>query len=77
MEMKNTLPQIFNCEKTIFDKKKFEKCDMTSFNLGKQKQPLEVFNKKVFLKISQKSQESTYAKVSSLIMLQGEVCNFI
>ena len=50
MEMKNTLPHIFNCEKTIFDKKKFEKCDMTSFNLGKQKQPLEVFNKKGVLK---------------------------
>ena len=62
MEMKNTLPQIFNCEKTIFDKKKFEKCDMTSFNLGKQKQPLEVFNKKVFLKISQSRRKARMPK---------------
>ena len=36
-----------------------------------QKQPLEVFCKKVFFKISQNSQENTCAKVSFLIKLQA------
>ena len=31
----NTLPHIANYEKTIFKKKKFQKCHMTHFNLGK------------------------------------------
>ena len=35
-----------------------------------QKQPLEVFCKKVFLKISQNSQENTCARVPFLIKLQ-------
>ena len=33
--------------------------------------------KKVFLEISQNSQQSTCARVSFLIKLQGEACNFI
>ena len=37
---------IFNSEKTIFDNKKNEKYDMTSFNLEQQKQAPEVFYKK-------------------------------
>ena len=37
----------------------------------------EVFYKKVFLKISQNSQESTSARVSFLIKLQAKGCNFI
>ena len=35
------------------------------------------FVKKPFLKISQNSKESTYARVSFLIKLQPETCNFI
>ena len=37
----------------------------------------EVFCKKVFLKISQNLQENTCARVSFLIKLQVEACNFI
>ena len=33
--------------------------------------------KKMFLKISQNSQENTYARVSLLMKLQAEACNFI
>ena len=33
--------------------------------------------KKVFLKISQNSQENTWARVSFLTELQAEACNFI
>ena len=43
-----------------------------------QKQPPEGFyNKKVFLEISQISQENTCARVSFLIKLQSWTCNFI
>ena len=43
-----------------------------------QKQPPEGFyNKKVFLEISQISQENTCARVSFLIKLQSWACNFI
>ena len=43
-----------------------------------QKQPPEVFYiKKVFLKISQNSQENTCARVSFLIKLQASACNLI
>ena len=45
--------------------------------LIKQKQLREFFIKKVFLKISQKSQEKTCASASFLIKLQAEVYNFI
>ena len=42
------------------------------------KQPPEVFcKKKVFLEISQNSQEKTSARDSFLIKLQDEACNFI
>ena len=37
----------------------------------------EMFCKKVFLQISKNSQESTCARVSFLIKLQSQVCNFI
>ena len=43
---------------------------MRSKVLCVQKQPQEVFYKKVFLKISQNSQENTCAGVSFLIKLQ-------
>ena len=33
--MKNILTRMVNYEKTISDKKKFEKCNVTSINLGK------------------------------------------
>ena len=33
--MKNTLPHIVDYEKTIFDQKKFEKCNMASVNQEK------------------------------------------
>ena len=47
------------------------------FNLS-TKQPQKLFHKKkVFLKISQHSQEKTCAGVSFLIKLQPEACNFI
>ena len=36
-----------------------------------------VLSKKVFLKISQNSQENTCARVSFLIKLQASACNFI
>ena len=42
-----------------------------------QKQPSEVFYKKMFLKISQNSQESTCALVSFLTKLLAKACNFI
>ena len=43
-----------------------------------QKQPPEVFCiKKMFLEISQNSQENTYASASFLIKLQAEACNLI
>ena len=46
-----------------------------------EKHPPEVFCKKflemVFLEISQNSQENTYARVSFLIKLRPEACNFI
>ena len=42
-----------------------------------QKQAPEVFCKKVFLKMSQNSLESTCARVSFLIKLQSWACNFI
>ena len=42
-----------------------------------QKQPPEVFSKKLFLKSSQNSQEKTCVKVSILIKLQASACNFI
>ena len=43
-----------------------------------QKQPPEGFyNKKLFLEISQISQENTCARVSFLIKLQSWACNFI
>ena len=58
--------------------------------MNKQKQPLKkVFCKnteedarkcsvkKVFLKISQSSQENTCVRVSNLIKLEAESCNFI
>ena len=38
--MENTLPHIVNYEKAIFERKKLEKCDMTSFYLEK---PFECF----------------------------------
>ena len=41
------------------------------------KQPVEVFYKKLVLKIFLKFTESTCAKVSFLITLQAEACNFI
>ena len=37
----------------------------------------ECYIKKVFLKISQNSQENIRARVSYLIKLQTEVCNFV
>ena len=42
-----------------------------------QKQPQEVFYKKVFLKILQNSQENTCARVSFLTKLQASACNFL
>ena len=42
-----------------------------------QKQPPEVFYKKVFLKISQNSQGNTCARFSFLRKLQASACNFI
>ena len=42
-----------------------------------QKQPQEVFYKKVFLKIPQNSQENTCARVSLIMKLQAQACNFI
>ena len=43
-----------------------------------QKQPPEVFyNKRLFLELSQNSQENTCARVSFLIKLQVKACNFI
>ena len=36
-----------------------------------------VLKRKLFLEISQNSQENTCARVSSLIKLQGSMCNFI
>ena len=41
-----------------------------------QKQQLEVFYQKVFLKISQNSQENTCARVCFLIELQASGSNF-
>ena len=41
-----------------------------------QKQPPKVLYKKMFYKISQNSQENTCARVSFLIKLQTESCNF-
>ena len=41
------------------------------FDRGVQKQPVEVFCEKVFLEISQNSQENTCATVSFLIKLQA------
>ena len=64
----------------------FSKCDQIRmklltylyFHLSLEKQPPEVFCKgKVFLEISQNSQENTCAGVSFLIKLQAEACNFI
>ena len=45
--------------------------DVGMFDRGVQKQPLEVSCKKVFLEISQNSQENTCARVSFLIKLQA------
>ena len=41
------------------------------------KQPPEVFYKKVFLIISQNSQENIFARISFLAKLRAEACNFI
>ena len=51
---------------------------LTSSHMVKSKSNRrEVFRKKVFLKISQNSQENASARVSLLIKLQASVCNFI
>ena len=42
-----------------------------------EKQPPEVFCRKMFVEILLNSQENTYARVSSLIKLQTSSCNFI
>ena len=50
---------------------------LEGYGLIRQKQPPEVFCKKGVVKISQNSQENTCARVSFLIELQTEACNFI
>ena len=50
-------------------------CKLNDPQVNKQKQPPEVFYKKVFLEILQNSHESACVRVSFLIKLQ--VCNFI
>ena len=64
------------CSKNFRKSLKLKKLRMLNFNLYRRIRP-EVFYEKVFLKISNNSEENTCARVSLLIKLQASVCNFI
>ena len=58
------------------NKRELSKLSKNILTLFRSSRP-EVFCKKVFLKISQNSQENICARVSFFIRLQAEACNFI
>ena len=64
------------CSKNLRKSLKLKKLRMLNFNLYRRSRP-EVFYEKVFLKISNNSQENTCPRASLLIKLQASFCNFI